>query len=290
MRRAWAWVAAAYAAAMVVAVLVARAVPGSDPLWVAFVADVAATLVVFGFSVLHDNSSFYDPYWSLAPIPIAVYWVASAPAPASKLRAALIVVLICVWGLRLTWNWARGWQGLGHEDWRYVDLRRKTGRFYWPVSLAGIHMLPTLWVFGGLLPVYAALVAGTRGFGVLDLVAAVVTAAAIWIEAEADRQLRAFRMRPHRPDEILATGLWARSRHPNYFGEMSFWWGLYLFGLAAAPSWWWTGVGALAITLMFRFISLPMMEERMLARRPGYAEHQRRTPLVLLTGISTFSK
>ncbi len=290
MRRAWVWIVVAYAAAMAAALVVAGSMHGVDPLWVALAADVAATVVVFVFSVVHDNSSFYDPYWSLAPIPIAVYWILVAPVHASALRTCLVLSLICLWGVRLTWNWARGWQGLDHEDWRYLDLRRKSGRMYWLVSFAGIHMLPTLWVFGGLLPVYAALVAGSRGFGVLDVLAAIVTAGAIWIEATADRQLHAFRARPHRPEEILATGLWARSRHPNYFGEMSFWWGLYLFGVAAAPSWWWTGAGALAITLMFRFISLPMIEERMLARRPGYAEHRRRVPLVLLTGRSTASK
>lgn len=71
------------------------------------------------------------------------------------------------------------------------------------------------------------------------------------------------------------------SRHPNYFGEMSFWWSLFFFGLAADPGYAWTGIGALAITAMFRFISLPMMEERSLARRPGYAEHQRKTSLVI---------
>jgi len=77
-------------------------------------------------------------------------------------------------------------------------------------------------------------------------------------------------------------GLWKFSRHPNYFGEMGFWWGLYLFGLAADPScWWWTIIGPLAITLMFRFISLPMIEKRMIERRPQFASHAQHTPLVI---------
>ena len=62
---------------------------------------------------------------------------------------------------------------------------------------------------------------------------------------------------------------------------MSFWWGLYLFGLAAAPGWWWTGVGALSIVLLFRFASLPMIETRMNERRPDWPAHAARTPLVL---------
>ncbi len=75
--------------------------------------------------------------------------------------------------------------------------------------------------------------------------------------------------------------MWAWSRHPNYLGEMGFWWGLYLFGLAANPDWWWTIVGPLAITLMFRFVSLPMIETRMRERRPGYADFAARSSLVL---------
>ncbi len=62
---------------------------------------------------------------------------------------------------------------------------------------------------------------------------------------------------------------------------MGFWWGLWLFALAADPGWWWTGVGPLAITLMFYFVSLPMIETRMKERRPGYAAYAARSSLVL---------
>jgi steroid 5-alpha reductase family enzyme len=192
-----------------------------------------------------------------------------------------VIALVAAWGARLTFNWARGWHGLDHEDWRYLDLQAKTGRLYWLVSFAGIHMMPTVWVFLGCLSAYAAVAAGDRPIGPLDAVAACVTAGAIWLEARADRELRAFRMARREAGELLSTGVWAWSRHPNYFGEMSFWWGIYLFGLSAAPTWWWTLVGPLSITLMFRFISLPMMETRMLERRPSFARYRATTPLVV---------
>ena len=70
---------------------------------------------------------------------------------------------------------------------------------------------------------------------------------AIWIEARADKQLRRFVSGNPAPGAILSDGLWSLCRHPNYFGEMGFWWGLTLFGLAADPSWWWTGIGAVSI-------------------------------------------
>jgi steroid 5-alpha reductase family enzyme len=248
---------------------------------VALFADVAATFAIFAWSVAHRNSSFYDAYWSVAPLPIALYWTAVGEG-ADGARVALVLAAIAVWGARLTWNWARGWRGLDHEDWRYVDLRSKTGRAYWLVSFFGLHLMPTFWVFGGLLPVYAAVGAPARPLGVLDGLAALVAAGAIALEAAADAQLHRFRAGTPAPGELLQSGLWAWSRHPNYLGEMGFWWGLWLFGVAAAPGLWWTIAGPLAITLMFRFVSLPMIETRMRERRPAFAEWAGRSSLVLL--------
>jgi len=274
-------VTVAYASALAVAVAAGLAAPVEHPLAVALAADLAATLVIFAWSFAFRNSSFYDAYWSVAPLPIALYWTAVG-AEAVGARQALVLLAIATWGARLTWNWARGWHGLGHEDWRYVDLRRTTGRAYWLVSFVGLHALPTFWVFGGMLPVYAAVCVPGRPLGALDALAALVTFGAIALEAMADAQLHRFRASSAPPGEFLRTGLWAWSRHPNYLGEMGFWWGLWLFGVAAAPGLWWTIAGPLAITLMFRFVSLPMIETRMRERRPAFAEWAERSSLVLL--------
>ncbi len=271
----------AYAVAFAAAVATAVLLEGAHPLWIALAADVVATRVVFGFSLACDTSSVYDPYWSVAPVPLAIYF-ALQPLAAAALdtgRAALVLVLVSAWAVRLTYNFLRGWGGLDHEDWRYVDIREKTGRAYWPVSLLGIHLFPTLMVFAGCLPIYAAFTSGTRPLNLLDALAAAVTIAAIAIEAIADAQLRRFRLRTdRRPHEILDSGLWAWSRHPNYFGEMLFWWGLWLFALAAGPGNAWTVAGAAAITLMFHVVSLRLLEARMLERRPHYAAHVRSVP------------
>ena len=114
---------------------------------------------------------------------------------------------------------------------------------------------------------------GHTPLGILDGAALVVTAGAIILETVADEQLRAFRLAPATPGRILDTGVWSLCRHPNYLGELTFWWGLYLFGLAADPSWWWAFVGPLAITLMFARVSVRLIDKRSLARRPGYGEH-----------------
>ena len=272
-------ITAAYVAALVVAAIVVTAAPklgvAAQPLHVAALADLAATLVVFAASFALDNSSVYDPYWSVAPMALAP-WLAAQPSAAGAplARQILVIGLVTFWGLRLTYNWARGFRGLAHEDWRYVDLRRKTGRAYWLVSLTGIHLMPTVMVYLGCLALSPALTS-PRPLGPLDALAAAVTLAAVLIELTADEQLLAFR-EERREGEILARGLWAFSRHPNYFGEVSFWWGLLLFALAADPGAWWSGAGAAAITALFLFVSIPMLDKRSVARRPEYAEHMKR--------------
>ena len=107
----------------------------------------------------------------------------------------------------------------------------------------------------------------------LDYVAAAATAIAILIELVSDIQLHRF-INERKEGEIMKTGLWAYSRHPNYFGEWLFWAGLALFGVAAVPeAWWWALPGAVAMLAMFLLASIPMIDKRSMERRPAYAEH-----------------
>lgn len=273
--------AVAYAAALAAALAVAWALRGRHPILVAAAADATATLVVFAFSVLHDNSSIYDPYWSVAPIPIALYWASLADGGGSSLRRAWVLAIVCAWGVRLTANQLARWGGLGDEDFRYVELRARSGRGYWPLSLVAVHLLPTVWVFLGLLPAFPALAGHGRAWRALDVAAVALAGGAVLLEAVADRQLRAFVRGRRDPAAVLDTGVWALCRHPNYLGEILFWWGLFLSGVAAAPRWAWTMIGPLAITLLFVFVSVPWMDRRMAARHPAWIVRLRTVPALL---------
>jgi steroid 5-alpha reductase family enzyme len=156
----------------------------------------------------------------------------------------------------LTWNWLRRWRGLSHEDWRYADFR-KAGAAFWPISFAGFHLMPTVLVFLGCLSLWPALTAA-RPLGLLDALAAALTACAIVVEAAADRQLVRF-LASAAPGQVMDRGLWSLSRHPNYFGEVALWWGL------------WTVAGPLGMTALFLGISVPMMDRHLAARLPRYA-------------------
>lgn len=281
--RSFVFVAPAYIVALVVGVFVARSVEAQmSPMITLALADTAATVVIFVSSVLVNNSSMYDPYWSVAPMALAPAIALRDDAMGAPFeRKVLVVGLVLLWGARLTWNWARGWQGLGHEDFRYVDLRKTTGKAYWLVSFLGLHFMPTVMVYLGCLSLFVSLQSGKQPLGVYDAVGVVVTLGAIALEARADKELRVFRLTNKEPGKILDTGIWAYCRHPNYLGEILFWWGLFFFALAADPAARWVIVGALAINALFVFVSVPLMTKRALARRPAYRERIERVPALL---------
>ncbi len=270
---------AAYLVAIVVALVAGVSVRTWHPITIALVADLAATLAVYAFSAAYSNSSFYDPYWSVAPPAILLFWIAGAPQ-LPTVRQIAVSAIVLWWAVRLTYNWARRWEGLSHEDWRYTDFRTQFGRNYWMIDLGGIHVFPTIQVFLGSLPLFPALRIVDQPFGIIDGLALAVGVAAVVIETVADQQLWGF-LAQRKPGDILQSGLWAYSRHPNYFGEILFWWSLFLFGVAADPAWWWTGVGAVAISLMFHFASVPMIDKRSVERRPGYAELMQRVSAIV---------
>ena len=258
--------------AYVVAVAVAAAWllwgPATGRLWLdTLIADVLATLVVFAFSRAYGNSSFYDAYWSVIPPLLLFYWWSQGDG--DTLRSWLVAVLVVVWAVRLTGNWVYAFPGLHHEDWRYPMFRDKAGRWEFVVDLVAIHLIPTLQVFLAMVPVYVAVTTPERGLAWLSIVAFVLGLAAVALEFAADTQMHRF-VRDRRPGQVMDRGLWAWSRHPNYFGEFGFWLAVALFGVAAWPTAWWLFAGAAAMLAMFLGASIPMMEERSLARRPDY--------------------
>lgn len=270
-----------YVLAHVVAAAVVQAMTGSEPWKVIAVADLAATITIFVFSRAFNNTSFYDAYWSVVPASIAA-WLTFGPGSGQGLtpRQGLILVLVFAYAIRLTFNWARGWSGITHEDWRFVDMRKSTGKLYWVFSFFALHLVPSVLTYVGSLPLITPLVGNPSGFNVIDIVAAVVTLGAIVIEAVADEQLRNFRRGHQSGGDICNVGLWSTSRHPNYFGEISFWFGLFLFGVAAGAPWW-TAVGFLVMVALFVGATIPMAEKRSLARRPHYAEHQKKVSMLV---------
>ncbi len=267
---------ASYLTALVFCILILRHTDRGNPVVNAAILDLFATLLIFAVSYTFNNSSFYDPYWSVAPIPILLYWSLSTGSSALTLRQIIILILVVLWGSRLTYNWIRRWKGLRDEDWRYANFRKKFPRSYWIVSLLGIHLLPTAVVFLACLSVFPAMVIKPASLDLFDLLAIGLTLCAILIETIADEQLRKFLLRST-GHSFLSSGLWKYSRHPNYFGEVLFWIGLFLFSCGTGSFYWWTLPGPVGMATLFLFVSVPMIDRRMLQRKEGYESYMKKT-------------
>lgn len=270
-----------YVLAILSAIYAAGFFPRSNPLIMIAAADFVATLLVFIFSVALNNSSAYDPYWSVKPIVIAVAYLFIFSIESLNIRQWLVLSGVLLYALRLTSNFYRDWPGFSHEDWRYVAFRNKFGKAYWLISFLAVHLFPTIMVFLGcmsLLPIFSGAGNPLNGW---DIPAAIVLFGSVFYAFIADEQLRNFRNKQENKGKTISFGLWRLSRHPNYLGEISTWWGIALFAMAAGYQNWWTMAGPVTITLMFIFASIPIIEKRNLDRRQGYTGYICQTPMLL---------
>jgi steroid 5-alpha reductase family enzyme len=260
----------------------------SDPFTTGLVSIVLSTLTIYVFSLACSNTSLYDPAWCLLPIFTALGWMATAGSSSSP-RAIYALTLLLVWYLRYqtSFPWD-GWvHGIHTEDWRYESAAKVTGSgtaAYWTVSLVSLHMTPTLLVFCALAPAMPAWTTTSASrappppMGIADCVAISICVAAILLQWIADEQLRAFRTAQYGPQAnlntsssskaVLSTGVWRYSRHPNYFGECCFWFGIACVGVAAEPArqWYQLWGGALAMLAFFR-VSASLTDRRMRMNR-----------------------
>ena len=266
-------VTAVYVIATVIGILVYNAL--ELEWWLSLlIADVAATVVTFIFSLIFGNASVYDPYWSVQP-PVILIAFAFGKAPTAL--GVLLLIVVCFWAVRLTANWAYTFGNLTHQDWRYTMLHEKTGKFYPVINFVGIHMVPTLVVYGCILPAVYALREGLEVNAVSVVFLCISLCAAI-MQGIADIQMHKFRK--NRDGAFIRRGLWKYSRHPNYLGEILMWWGVGLSVVSAAPHVWYLAVGALANTLLFLCVSIPMADRRQ-SRKEGFAEYKRQTRMLL---------
>jgi steroid 5-alpha reductase family enzyme len=218
--------------------------------------------------------SIVDILW--APAFGVLAWSCAAAAQLISWRGWLSLGLVTVWGIRLGTHIFARWRRLGHEDYRYTAIRNGHGADFPFTSLFWIFWLQALllWIISWPLQ---AIFEKSLPLNWLDAVGMAVSAAGIVIEAIADAELTRFRADPANKGRVLTTGIWAWSRHPNYFGDFMLWWGFYIVALAAGGPWW-TVLGPVVMSaLLLRYSGVGLLEETIVDRRPGYAEYMRRT-------------
>ena len=227
-------------------------------------------------SLLLQDVSIIDILWAPAFAVLALAYVSTDPP--GNARPWIMLVLISVWAIRLGTYILVRWLKLKHEDYRYAAIRRKHGAKFPVTSLFWIFWLQALllWVISW--PLQAAL-SSASPLNPVDGLGVAMAATGILIESVADWQLTQFRANPANRGRVLDTGLWAWSRHPNYFGDFLLWWGFFVLALAAGGPWW-TLLGPVVMSaLLLHYSGAGLMEDTIADRRPDYADYVRRTSL-----------
>ncbi|WP_042428987.1 DUF1295 domain-containing protein [Streptacidiphilus anmyonensis] len=246
----------------------------------AALASLAVMLATFALALVKGVHRIVDSAWGLAFAAVAATSCALAATQGhgDPARRALVTALTVAWGLRLAVHIA--WRGRGHgEDPRYARLLAKAGggsagRAWYALRMVYLLQAALVWLVS--LPVQAACYA-PEALGPAAVAGALVWAVGLAFEAVGDRQLHVFKADPANRGRIMDRGLWAWTRHPNYFGDFLVWWGLWLLACTSVPVAAATVVSPLVMTFLLTAGSGKALLERHLADRPGYADYRART-------------
>ncbi|MEM6640494.1 MAG: DUF1295 domain-containing protein [Pseudomonadota bacterium] len=231
----------------------------------------ALATVLWLVSLIKNDVSIVDSIWSLFFLVGVVAY--SMAGPGSE-RAWLTIGLVALWAVRLsgyiTWrNWGEG------EDYRYVAMREKNGPAFRYTSLVRVFLLQAVIAWVVSLPLLGVALS-TAPLGPVDALGVAMFSIGLFFEAVGDWQLSRFKANPDNKGKVMDRGLWRYTRHPNYFGDFTLWWGLYLLALGAGA--WWAFPGPLIMSFFLLKVSgVAMLEKDIGERRPKYADYIERT-------------
>jgi len=241
---------------------------------VTFASTMAMMLMLWLVSLVIRNASIVDIFWGegFAAIAIITFTLTEGYLP----RKLLITSLAVIWGLRLAIH--IGWRNHGKgEDFRYQAMRKRNGDRFALVSLYTVFGLQgiLMWVIS--LPLQVAqLSRQPEHLTWLDFLGAALWLIGLSFEAVGDWQLARFKADPGKKGKVMDRGLWAYTRHPNYFGDALLWWGFFL--LALSTNAWWTAISpVLMTTLLLRVSGVALLEKTLVKTRPEYRDYVRRT-------------
>jgi steroid 5-alpha reductase family enzyme len=226
-------------------------------------------------SLVLRNVTVVDSLWGTGFVIIA--WITHAFGQGYAGRSFLLALLTTMWGLRLSVYLTLRNRGHG-EDPRYGAWRAQYGENFWIVSLFNVFLIQALvlWVVALALQ-YGQLATRPAGLTAFDAVGVVLWFVGMAFETVADLQLYRFKSDPANRGKVMDRGLWAYSRHPNYFGEALVWWGIYIIA-AATPHSWWTIISPVLITVvLLKVTGVALTEKTTLEKRPAYRDYIART-------------
>lgn len=230
------------------------------------------SIVTWLVSVVRRDVSIVDSMWSLMILLCLLMYTLLAESTGP--RTGLAIALLSLWAIRLALHITIRNHG-EPEDRRYREIRRNNQPFFEWKSLYLVFLFQGFLAWVVCLPVVAA-VGGQTPPGPLDFAGVALWLIGMFFEGIGDYQLMRFRNSGRSENQVLDTGLWRYTRHPNYFGEAVVWWGFYLMAVSAGA--WWSVFAPLLMTfLLLKVSGVVLLEKDMAGRRPAYRDYIRRT-------------
>jgi steroid 5-alpha reductase family enzyme len=226
----------------------------------------------FVLSLIKKRNDLADVAWGLGFV--VMTWSAVVLSGEVHMRSGVVATLVTIWGVRLAWHIHRRNRGKA-EDYRYAQWRKDWGKWFVLRSYAQVYMLQGVLLYCIALPVFVITHGSGEGVEVVDLVGLMIWCIGFYFETVGDAQLARFLNDPQQKGKLMQSGLWQYTRHPNYFGEVTQWWGIWLMAISV-PFGFMSIVGPLTITVLILKVSgVPMLEKKM-REHPDFAEYARR--------------
>ena len=243
---------------------------------------LALLLILFAYmsgwfvvSLLKKRNDVADVAWGLGFVLLS--WSSFLLGGVHGWRGLLACLLVSVWGLRLAWHIHARNKGKV-EDYRYQQWRNEWGSWFYLRSYLQVYLLQGALLFLIVLPVLVMNKGVGSGFTLLDGIGLAVWLLGFYFEVVGDAQLAQFIQHPDNKGKLMQSGLWAYTRHPNYFGEVTQWWGIWLIALSV-PNGWLTVIGPMTITVLILKVSgIPLLEKKM-AENPEFAAYKTRVSM-----------
>lgn len=236
------------------------------------------------YAKIKNRFDIIDVAWGVAFIVIALvsYFLQPGTIMVNSVQS-LVTLLVVVWGYRLARHIYTRWSASDTEDGRYDAMRQsyssKPGgvlaNMYTRVFL--VQAVLAVVVSSSVLAVNSSWQLGITWVAVVGLLVWLV---GFYFEAAGDAQLKNHLANPDNTGKLMTTRLWKYTRHPNYFGEMTQWWGIFIISLSAPHLWWVSIIGPIVITILLLFVSGVPLTEKRFAGRPGWDEYKKRTSKV----------
>lgn len=233
--------------------------------------------VWFVLATLKKRNDVADIAWGIGFVVVA--WISFFVIQTYELSALIVNILVSIWGIRLAFHIYKR-NRYKQEDYRYVAWRNQWGKWFFIRSYVQVFLLQ-----GGLLYVIALPIIfinrnATGAFSFFSVIGLILWGIGFYFESVGDSQLATFISHPENKGKIMQSGLWRLSRHPNYFGEVLQWWGVYTFSLSH-PNSWGLIIGPLTITLLILFVSgVPLLEKKY-AGRADFEEYKKKTSIFI---------